>query len=302
MKKIAFIFFFLHQFIFINRQCSSSTNPIVSISSTPMLKILHCELKCRNSKQMAGIGYIETKSGVVCKCLFIDASCCSTEAECVLTYCSRNKINPEDCIFLESVKRCYVRNYLVTSVQLISANNSSNMFFDFIISPIGRVKLLSLCKIICVTEIEGEMMCQCDELFMDEFLSLQNSTASVINPSNLLWLCKNICSDFQTLNISCTCQQDATVNKITVIAPKQNNVEAICKTLCGPTGGTQTKNGKVCKCVKIDNDCCRSQEQCDEKYCKIGERAEEAEKERCVFTRTVNTCLSYTFIKIIWKK
>jgi hypothetical protein len=256
---------------------------------------------------IGSIGHIDDINGVICKCIFEDNLCCSKKLDCLQKYCKEltSKIN-EKCVFIEIVNRCYVQQPLLInlSLSIVDFEELTDIFSRNIVEFKNRV--LSLCKITCASET----ICKCEELFLNDlFINEDQNELFIVKPQKLS-LC-TICNDDKI----CECKQmfftkdgnltfyidDNSSQNLIFKVSKPTKIMDVCKILCGSRGGVQTKNGKICKCVEIDESCCRSESDCYDKYCSIGERAEDPDKEKCKFTKQINICYSYKFLQIMWK-
>lgn len=84
---------------------------------------------------------------------------------------------------------------------------------------------------------------------------------------------------------------------VTTYQPEKKNSSWICNSIC-LNGGIPTKNGNICKCAYIDDECCTTEDQCFINYCSEDERAEGASREKCRFFPLQNRCYSYNYMSI----
>lgn len=72
---------------------------------------------------------------------------------------------------------------------------------------------------------------------------------------------------------------------------------SLCKSICLNTyGGIRSKSGNICKCAYIDDNCCLTEDQCFENYCRGDERAEGSNRDKCKFFPLQNRCYSYNYV------
>lgn len=270
-----------------------------------------CRNNCTNLGMIGSLGYINTLNGISCECVYEDNTCCKTELQCVTKYC--NRFNTDTCLFVDVVNRCFISTYtnlLETNSTIIHTNPpiviQVNTSLTYEIMPMGKLKLNTLCKLMC--SINNKDTCTCKELFLDELFHGENVTTS--RDFNVKALCKMMCFDDD--NRQCICVEIFSMDNITTSEIESTTVKSevsfsrkppikvlsICSLLCGSSGGTPTHNGKVCKCPKIDNECCTTTIECSNKYCSD---IQPEQREQCTFMPRVNVCYSYKFVKVNWK-
>jgi hypothetical protein len=287
-----------------------------------ILKLSFCQRKCKLHDMKTSIDYIDIDNGILCKCIHEDNNCCENIDDCIKNYCNEEWSSSlmdakKDCVFIESANRCYSIQYLLidnitkadgmikeletTPILVFRNSRSSSGFFindyntDYISSSIQKHfsnKIESLCKIICLSDNN----CKCAELFFEELFT--DNKYQIPKPLiELKFICEIICDK----DLHCKCKTELPIESNTQLINIDHKIIQICKLICGPNGGVMSKNGNMCKCPEIDKNCCRSKNDCEQIYCSVGERAEDPDKDKCIFVKHINLCYNYKFKKIEWK-